>query len=394
MKQVKKVKKPVTKKIVKRKRRRIRKSVVIGFLAIIILISALIFYPKYKTNKQLKELGYDSTAITAIKKQKLTKTIISNGYYSQYLNDSIKDNTLKIEYIYLYTKVSNLEEKDFLLYNRLLDKGYTKDVANTIFNKLKFYEITPLLVFDYQEDISIYINDCLEHRDVNSETHFELSNDYYSEYENTIAVYDETNTNMLVNKTYYLSQDYLPKDISELSVVYAAKGLSLALEAKESFMAWCDAGMALGIRFYAASSYRSYQSQSDIYNSYINSMGQEKADALSARPGHSEHQTGLTVDLASANMEGLSEYKDTVEYTWTSKNCQDYGWILRYPDGKQSINGYEFESWHYRYLGKELATQVVNSNLTYDEYYCLYLKPWNNSEYVYNMADVNQQVIN
>ena len=183
MKQVKKVKKPVTKKIVKRKRRRIRKSVVIGFLAIIILISALIFYPKYKTNKQLKELGYDSTAITAIKKQKLTKTIISNGYYSQYLNDSIKDNTLKIEYIDLYTKVSNLEEKDFLLYNRLLDKGYTKDVANTIFNKLKFYEITPLLVFDYQEDISIYINDCLEHRDVNSETHFELSNDYYSEYE-------------------------------------------------------------------------------------------------------------------------------------------------------------------------------------------------------------------
>ena len=340
MKQVKKVKKPVTKKIVKRKRRRIRKSVVIGFLAIIILISALIFYPKYKTNKQLKELGYDSTAITAIKKQKLTKTIISNGYYSQYLNDSIKDNTLKIEYIDLYTKVSNLEEKDFLLYNRLLDKGYTKDVANTIFNKLKFYEITPLLVFDYQDDISIYINDCLEHRDVNSETHFELSNDYYSEYENTIAVYDETNTNMLVNKTYYLSQDYLPKDISELSVVYAAKGLSLALEAKESFIEWCDAGMALGIRFYAASSYRSYQSQSDIYNSYINSMGQEKADALSARPGHSEHQTGLTVDLASANMEGLSEYKDTVEYTWTSKNCQDYGWILRYPDGKQSITGY------------------------------------------------------
>ena len=113
MKQVKKVKKPVTKKIVKRKRRRIRKSVVIGFLAIIILISALIFYPKYKTNKQLKELGYDSTAITAIKKQKLTKTIISNGYYSQYLNDSIKDNTLKIEYKYLDTPQDDYQGSTF-----------------------------------------------------------------------------------------------------------------------------------------------------------------------------------------------------------------------------------------------------------------------------------------
>lgn len=390
---MKQVKKPVKKKVIKKKRRRIRKSVVIGFLAIIILICGLIFYPKYKTNKQLKELGYDTTTIKAIKDQKLTKTIINNGYYSKYLSDSINNNTLKVEYIDLYTKVTSLEEKDFLLYNRLLDKGYSKDVANTMFNKLKFYEITPLLVFDYQDDISIYINDCLEHRDTNSESHFELTNDYYSEYENTIAVYDETNTNMLVNKTYYLSKDYLPKDISELSVVYAAKGLSLALEAKEAFIQWCDAGMALGIRFYAASSYRSYQSQSDIYNSYINSMGQQKADALSARPGHSEHQTGLTVDLASTNMEGLSEYKDTIEYSWTSKNCQDYGWILRYPEGKQSITGYEFESWHYRYLGKDLATKVVASNLTYDEYYCLYLKPWNSADYVYQMIDVNQEIV-
>ena len=142
--------------------------------------------------------------------------------------------------------------------------------------------------------------------------------------------------------------------------------------------AWGDAGRAVGVTFYAASAYRDYASQESVYDNYVLGMGQEAADAASARPGFSEHQTGLTVDIAASNEDDVKEYKDTKAYKWTSTNSQNYGWILRYPEGKEAITGYEFESWHYRYVGVELAQAVYASGMTYDEFWSLYLKPWDN----------------
>ncbi|MCI5773497.1 MAG: M15 family metallopeptidase [Erysipelotrichaceae bacterium] len=378
----------------RKKRRRIKKSVLISFIAIVALVIAIFVVPASITKGKLKDLGYDSKTIKAIRDQKLSSEIIDNKYYSDYLAQEILNGTIKKDYLDLYsvrTIDTPLEDKDFLLYHRLLDRGYSRKQANNIFKQLRFYEITPLLVFDYQLLESNYIKDCLDHRETNSESFFELSNDYYTEYANSLPVDDPGNVSMLINKTYYLNGDYAPASITDLSVVYAASGVSLAQEAATAFEEWVDAGMNLGVRFYAASAYRPYSSQEKLYNDYTASMGQEKADALSARPGYSEHQTGLTVDVASVNSDGISEYKDTNEYAWTSTNCQDYGWILRYPEGKTQITGYAFESWHYRYVGKELAQAVVASKLTYDEYYCLYLKPWNDPALAYAQADQSQE---
>ena len=111
----------------------------------------------------------------------------------------------------------------------------------------------------------------------------------------------------------------------------------------------------------------------------VSSSGQASADALSARPGYSEHQTGLTVDIAATNEESKN-CAETNAYLWTSTNSPTYGWILRYPQGKEQITGYDFEPWHYRYIGKALAEAVSESKLTYDEFYALYLKPWDNEE--------------
>lgn len=383
----------------RRRRRKIRKEVLfggVGILAVIILLVCLITIPKSKQTKALKELGYTKETIALIREQKLTKTILNNGYYSDYLAQSINDGTLKVEYIDLYNVTSiadPLSNTDFLVYHRLLDKGYTQDQVVRLFSKLKFYELTPLLVFDTQSDVNPYIDDCMNHRDVNNENHFELDGNYFTPYENTIAVYDTNDIEKLVNKTYYLPKDFIPNEPTTLSVVYAAKDVQLSQDAYEAFVAFCDAGINMNIRFYAASAYRDYEYQETLYNNYINAWGEEKADALSARPGHSEHQTGLTVDLASANTDGISEYKDTVEYAWTSTNCQDYGFILRYPEGKSSITGYDFESWHYRYVGIETAQKVVESNLTYDEYYCLYLKPWESESSVVSYAGCTQSFI-
>ena len=372
----------------KRKKRKLRKELVFGLagaLALIIAIFLIITIPKYNQNKKLKELGYTKEDITAIREMKLHKTLIETNLYSEYLASCIKDGTVRTDYLPYYTVQTAedpLSEDDVLLIHRLRDKEYDEEQILQLFRNLKFYEITPLLVFDRQSDVTPYVDDVKNHRDTNNPGYFVLSGDYYTHYENTRHT-DETNLNMLVNKTFYLSDTYTPEPLVELSVQVATKGIYLQQEAAEAFTEFCMMGNSLGLRMYAASSYRDYAKQETLYNNYVNSMGQEQADALSARPGFSEHQTGLTVDLAAISADGISEYKDTMEFQWSSVNCYDYGFILRYPEGKSQITGYSYESWHYRYVGKDLAQKVAASQLTYDEYYVLYLKGWDNEVNTY-----------
>ena len=362
---------------------RVRKSGIYLILIVAALIVCAFQIPGMVEESKLKKLGYTSAEVKAMRTEKLNKVILKNGYYSAYLASSVKSGTVNADYLDLYASVTGertLEAKDFLLANRLREKGYTEEQIDNLYKNLRFWEITPLLVFDYQYDESGYIKDCLAHKDTNSQDSFVLDNNYYSTYQNTLPVDDPSNGNLLVNKTYYLSDSYEPPAITDLSIQYASTGLQLAGTAAQGLEDFCKAGIAVGVRFYAVSAYRSYADQTTLYQNYVNSMGQETADATSARAGFSEHQTGYAVDLASVGNEGLTEYKDTNEYTWTSANCADYGWILRYPQGKEAITGYQFESWHYRYLGVQLAKAVSDSKLTYDEFYCLYLKPWDKDE--------------
>ena len=371
------------KKPKKRRRNKFRlKKEVYFALAGVILILGLIFVPRAVQSNNLKKLGYKKDEISEIRKQKLANTLLKNNYYSPYLASCIKDGTLNTDYLSLYTVISNegsLTEKDFLLYNRLLDRGYEEVQILNLFKNLYYYEMTPLLVFDYQYDEKPYIDDCLSHRDTNSTSHFELTGDYYTEYGKPLPVDDPTNINMLVNKSYYLDSSYVPENITELSNYYGASGRSLAKVAADALAKWCDAGRSVGVVFYATSAYRPYEDQEKIYNNMVSSSGQASADALSARPGYSEHQTGLTVDIAATNEESKN-FAETNAYLWTSTNSPTYGWILRYPQGKEQITGYDFEPWHYRYIGKALAEAVSESKLTYDEFYALYLKPWDNEE--------------
>lgn len=364
----------------KKVKRHLRKELIYVMAAALALI-LVITIPRYRTNKALRDLGYDNATIKSIRQQKLIDTLLDNKYYSDYLAQSINDGTLNLDYLPYYTSVSTergLSNADFLLIGRLLDKGYEQDQIQNLLSSLQYWEITPLLVFDYQPIEQNYIDDCLAHEDVNSQSHFELSGSYYTPYQDPIPV-PVTDQTMLVNKTYYLSDSYAPDPIVDLSTWYAASGRQLQQEAADGLAALCDAGRAVGVTFYAASAYRTYADQTSIYNSYVSSMGQEAADAASARPGYSEHQTGLAVDLAASNEDDHPEFKDTNAFIWVSSNCYSYGWILRFPEGKEAITGYEYEPWHYRYLGVDLATKVASSGLTYDEYWCLYLKPWDNA---------------
>ncbi len=363
-----------------KKRRRKRKLKWQFYLVIPVLFAIfLAFYiPRAVTDSRLKNLGYDKETIKAIREYKLQDTLIENNYYSVYLANSIKDKTVNLDYLEMYTIVSvdrGLDNLDFLLISRLKEKGYEQSQIKHLYQTLNVWEMTPLLVFDYQMIEDNYIEDCINHRDENSETNFVLSGTYFTPYENTIAV-PHIGTEMLVNKTYHLDETYIPNVLTDLSTWYASSDQRLAQVAAKALEDMCNDGREVDHVIYAASAYRTYESQETLYNNYVLGMGQKAADQASARAGHSEHQTGLAIDLSVSNEDGSLAFKDTQAYQWVKKNCMNYGWILRYPEGKESITQYEFESWHYRYVGPELAQAVYDSNLTYDEYWCLYLKPW------------------
>lgn len=113
------------------------------------------------------------------------------------------------------------------------------------------------------------------------------------------------------------------------------------------------------------SGYRSYQYQTQLYNNYVNQHGEEEANTFSAKPGFSEHQTGLTFDLKDFNGQLL---EDPITSQWIKDNCAKYGFILRYPEGKEDITGYIYEPWHLRYVGEEVANQIMNNNTTLEQY--------------------------
>lgn len=113
------------------------------------------------------------------------------------------------------------------------------------------------------------------------------------------------------------------------------------------------------------SGYRSYQYQTKLYNNYVNQHGEEAANTFSAKPGFSEHQTGLTFDLKDFNGQLV---EDPITSQWIKDNCAKYGFIVRYPEGKEDITGYIYEPWHLRYVGEEAANQIMNNNTTLEQY--------------------------
>ena len=169
---------------------------------------------------------------------------------------------------------------------------------------------------------------------------------------------------LIVNKSYPVPSDYVPENL------ILAPGSSeeyLLPEVCDAFREMSSAAWSEGLTLWVQSGYRSYQLQTRLYNNYVSQSGKEAADTFSARPGHSEHHTGLAFDLNTIT----DSFAYTEEGKWVAANCHKYGFIIRYPKYKESITGYKYEPWHLRYLGKELAEKVYNSGLCLEEYYGL-----------------------
>jgi len=213
---------------------------------------------------------------------------------------------------------------------------------------------------DYQEAVRL-VN---ENKDYIPSDQLDMS----SYYTGDILIENPSSLTACVNKVYTLSSDYEPDDLVYLEEGYYGNYQPLRKEAAGAFMSLSIDAQNLGYsRIVAYSNYRSYETQKGIYERYVSNDGAALADTYSARAGHSEHQTGLVSDIAKVG-DIYTSFDEYEGYQWALENAHKYGLIQRFPENKEYITGYVFESWHFRYVGIEAATIMDEHNWTLDEY--------------------------
>ncbi|MFQ3543750.1 M15 family metallopeptidase [Halobacillus rhizosphaerae] len=190
-----------------------------------------------------------------------------------------------------------------------------------------------------------------------------------------IQVDNPESLQVVVNKKRTLPEGYTPPDLTVPDVPFYFDEFKpkkqMRKEAAHALEQLFAAAKEQGIDLVAASGYRSYERQKNVYQSNVNAYGEKEANKVSAKPGTSEHQTGLAMDLTSAQMSFKLEesFRQTDEGEWLANHAHEYGFVIRYPKGKEDVTGYSYEPWHVRYVGKEAAKQIYNNKGTLEEFF-------------------------
>lgn len=276
---------------------------------------------------------------------------------------------------------------------KLLNLGYSNDevdflldlnddeIIKYVLSQEKNSKIINILNEKYflTKNFNLYIEYMNNNKDLSSSEivrniNIHLDKNFYEDTEKANTTLDTT---LLVNKHYLLDKDYIPDDLVNVSQNYAwgeVGSQKVRVVAYNAFLDMWNAANEEGYYLMINSSYRSYEDQEIVYNNYKNSSGERFADSIAARPGSSEHQTGLALDIFSKTNTNKNTFSQTDEAKWLKENAHNYGFILRYPEDKVDITGYSFESWHYRYVGVDIATYIYENDITYEEYYAYFLE--------------------
>ena len=355
-----------------------KRNVLIMVIVLLIVSLGLTFFffrnsdkTEVSINDKLKEIGYSDKDISLILDKVSSDDVdeILNIGYDESLIDILSssnyDENKFSDYIEYYMKNKGANIKDII---EIVNSGFD------LFN----YPASSLLANLVKE--KYYINDNVaryldygNNHDMNPKEIVGFVNSkadlgFYSEsYDSNL---DDGNL-VLVNKFYHLKEDYMPTDLISLGGQYN-KGANnkMRKEAAEALMKMIDAARLDNIILYNMSAFRSYDYQVNLYNRYIKRDGKEAADKYSARPGYSEHQSGLCSDLNEVS----DAFEGTDEAIWLKDNAYKYGFILRFPKGKENITGYKYEPWHYRYVGIEAAKVIYEDDITLEEYYAYYIE--------------------
>ena len=383
----------------KKKLYNIKKLILFILIVLIILILLVLF--NHKNNKDLKSIGYNELEISSI--EKLTKSeineirkykynkniiyIIESENYNpnkiKYYLKGINENK-KIDYLKIFNLINDDEfkENNFDIYLNLLNKydnykGILKYVNDYSSNNIKLDNTTlsfieqEYFIIDYLDRYINYYNDNknLDFKEIVTRVNSNLD---YKFYDDSKEADLSKGMYTLVNKFYYLGKDYVPDDLEVIDGIYARDSAKAVKVAATTFKKMADDARNEGLTIKVTTGYRSYNFQSTLYNNYVKIDGVKEADTYSARPGYSEHQLGYSLDLTNAKNVGFRDFDKTKEYEWLSKNAYKYGFIQRYPKDKEYLTGYMYESWHYRYVGDDIAKYIYENNLTYEEYYAYF----------------------
>lgn len=379
-----------------------KKKKIIFILLLLFLIVVLgVFCYKYleyrKTDDyKLNKIGYNKEEIALIKTlyEKDIDTITSMDYNKNIASlikeEEFKKDQFKEYVVYQKSHKTASDETIFIINNHLDEnekynekkiKEYmeftsrSKVDANTAVElvnaNIPYSDIIPKLQKEkyYKEDhlvryINYYNKKNKNTSDIIKEVNSNLDYEFYTNIQKT----DMSKENLIIaNKYYQLDKNYVPEDLVTIEGNEQAKK-----EVADAYNQMKEDAAKMGLELSITSGYRSYETQSILYNRYKNENGLEWADSYSARPGHSEHQTGLALDITS-NRSNFDTFENTKEYTWLIENAYKYGFFLRYPESEEYVTGYHYESWHYRYVGKEIAKQIHDLGITYEEYYEYYI---------------------
>ena len=284
---------------------------------------------------------------------------------------------LLLSFVFITTKTMKMISHSIKTHKENRESKVVEKPQKRVTEESKEGNTIPYYKEEYKERYLNYqkSNPDLSQKQIIKNVNMQLDKEFYedplpAEYLNTEKV--------LVNKHYYLESDYVPEKLENISVQYALSDMKLVHEAREAFETMAKSAKKQKLNIVAMSTYRSYDYQVKLWNKYAKQDGERKADTYSGRAGHSEHQTGLAVDVYNEK-ENYTNFEKTKEFDWMQEHAHEYGFILRFPKDKENETGYQYESWHYRYVGVEAATYIKENNISFEEYYATIIEIEKNS---------------
>lgn len=357
-----------------KKKARMKKAPII-FILLLVIISIIFYFVKsgkvleVSNYTKLKDKGYLESEIKIINKDEKLVNYALNNSYNKYLTKLYSTDEFifsKLDTYLNYINDNNTAPINdvVMLVNKDILNSYSDNLINLV--KEKYFIINRLdRYLSYLDTYpSLSINEIITNVNCN------LDYNYYTNISPSDLTYDKL---IIANKYYNLDENYVNPNLVNIESTYSKNGGKLDNEAYNAFKKLSDDAKNDGLSILIQSAYRSYQSQLTIYNNYVNSNGITWTNKWSAKAGHSEHQTGLAIDVLTKNTSSLGEFVNTEEFIWMKENSYKYGFILRYKEDTTDLTGYGYEPWHYRYVGVDAAKKVYDSNITFDEYYAYYV---------------------
>jgi len=364
----------------------------VAIFGLILVMVPVVMVVANSPQQKLKNIGYSDNEVELIFGSVGRQNIDRYIAYSSRSNTSIENIILVLGndadgYEFSYSKIDILTHPDFdqsLLDNymayRMENHKAPIDAVVFLANKGINKKYDPILIdlveekYFIMERLERYLDYFAEYPGKNS---FEVVRAVNSNTD--IAFYSETRKTdighgilMLVNQLYRIGEDFSPNLVSIDSKFTFGFNLQVEEMVYDAFLQMTQEAERSGIRLGIISAFRSFAEQERFYNDSVRRLGLERGEMHAARAGHSEHHTGLVVDIRSITSPN-SLFENTREFVWLQENAHRFGFILRYPKGKEFLTGYNFESWHWRFVGTEVATYIFENDIIFEEYHAFYI---------------------